>query len=293
MHEPVMLEEVQQYLDLKPAQTVLDCTVGCGGHARRLLEKIAPDGTLIGIDWDKRALEEAEKNLAEFKGRFKLVCDNFANLAEILSTLGIKKIDACLLDLGVSSLQLENQERGFSIRYDGPLDMRMDSRTEINASDVVNKLPEYELAGILREFGDERFSRSIAKAIVRERQKEPISSTWKLARIATNSIPARFRKRRIHPATRTFLALRIAVNKELENLNRLLVLLPGYLAKKARVCIISFHSLEDRIAKQFFKKVASENIFRIITKKPITPTPEEIYHNPRARSAKFRVAEKI
>lgn len=293
MHIPVMSGETLSYLNLKPGKVILDCTVGCGGHAAKILENIIPGGKLIGIDRDESAVEEARKNLSDFNGNFKLVSDNFANLDRVLERLDIKKVDACLLDLGISSAQLENPDRGFSIKYDGPLDMRMDRREATRALDIVNKLPEYELADILRKFGEERFSKSIARRIARQRSKEKISTTWRLAGLVTESVPARYRTRRIHPATRTFQALRIVVNRELVNLETFLGLVPAKLKKNGRICVISFHSLEDRIVKQFFKEAGGKKILKIITKKPETPTPEEIDSNPRARSAKLRVAEKI
>ena len=293
MHQPVLSNEVLEYLNLRPGKTVLDCTVGCGGHALQILKRVIPEGRLIGIDWDRDALDAAEKNLVDYKGHFSLVCDNFLNIADILARLGVKKVDACLFDLGVSSLQLENPQRGFSIKYDGPLDMRMDRQCGIAASRLVNKLPEYGLVKILRDFGEERFCRSIAKRIARIRQARPISTTWELASIVTNSLPHRFRRSRIHPATKTFQALRIAVNKELENLERVLKILPAYLNKKARVCVISFHSLEDRRVKRFFRNNYSNKTFEIITKKPVAPSDGEVKSNPRARSAKLRVAERV
>jgi len=288
-----MPNEILAFLNLRPGKIVLDCTVGYGGHAARILDNIIPDGRLIGVDWDKSALEQAKKNLADYNGNFSLICDNFSNLDKVLSRFKVKKLDACILDLGVSSAQLENPERGFSIKYDGPLDMRMDTSHGIDATRLINSLPEFELMKVIKELGEERFARAIARGIARERRREPIATTWKLAHIITRSIPARFRRRRIHPATRTFQALRIAVNKELDNLEHFLQILPQYLKKNARVCVISFHSLEDRIVKHTFRRYGKESVFNLLTKKPLTPTDEEIKLNPRARSAKLRVAEKI
>lgn len=289
-----MLREVLAHLGLKPGMIVLDATIGCGGHAQKILERILPDGFLVGVDWDSDAIKEAERKLACYKGHFKLFCDNFANIDNILSALQIKKLDGCLFDLGVSSLQLENPGRGFSIKHDGKLDMRMNKEAAaVSAFELVNRLPEHELAAILKRFGEERFARSIARNIVRKREKEEISTTWQLAAVAIASVPARFRNRKIHPATRTFLALRLAVNRELDNLECILKKLPPYLKKGARVCVISFHSLEDRIVKNLFRQYSSEKIANVITKKVLVPLAEEISSNPRARSAKFRIAEKI
>lgn len=291
MHAPVLCSEIISFLNLSPGKIILDCTIGSGGHAYEILKAILPGGRLIGIDCDQEALEAAKKKLAEFNGHFDLICDNFANLESVLDGLNMKRLDGCVLDLGVSSMQLENSSRGFSIKYNGPLDMRMDKRTEISALGLVNGLNEYELVKILREFGEERFSKSVARGILRARSKNEISTTWELARVVAGSIPPRFRNRRIHPATKTFQALRIAVNRELENLESILETIPAYLGKSARLCVISFHSLEDRIVKNFFK--GKKDIFMTITKKPIRPKDEEITNNARARSAKLRVAEKI
>ena len=292
LHKPVMSDEALEHLELSPGNIALDCTVGCGGHAQAILNSVLPGGRLIGIDWDKDALEEARKSLVDYKGHFDLFCDNFANAAAVLDACKVKKIDACLVDLGMSSLQLENPGRGFSIKYDGPLDMRMDKKSRIDASQIVNDLPEYELMKLLRAYGEERFARSIARGIARARSKKPIATTWELAKVVTGSMPARFRHRKIHPATRTFQALRIAVNKELGNLEQILDVMPGYLKEGSRICVISFHSLEDRIVKRFFKKSAAEKTLKIITKKPLVPRDAETKENPRARSAKLRVAEK-
>jgi len=283
-----MTDEVLEYLDLKPGMRILDSTVGCGGHAYKILEKILPGGHLTGIDWDETAIEEARKNLVDFIGHFDLICNNFTDLECILNNSHIKKFDGCLLDLGVSSMQLENPQRGFSIKYDGPLDMRMDRANPVGATEIVNKLSERELVRILREFGEERFSKSIARRIIEKRRKKPITTTWELASI----IKGKYRGK-IHPATRTFQALRIAVNRELENLDQALKRIPDYLRKNARFCVIAFHSLEDRKVKFAFKKLAAEKSFKILTKKPLRATLEEIKSNPRARSAKLRVAEKL
>lgn len=288
MHQAVLLHEIVEYLNLAPGKTILDCTVGCGGHARAILELITPGGVLIGIDQDKDALEIASENLKRFKGNIRLVHDSFRNFKSILSELNIGEVDGVLFDLGLSSLQLEQEERGFSIRLNGPLDMRMDRRLKIDAAFLVNTLSEQKTAEILREFGEERRAKRIAKAIVAGR---PVKTTRQLAEIVSRAVPVKHK--RIHPATRTFQALRIAVNHELEALDSALGVVPDRVRKGGRICVVSFHSLEDRIVKNKFRDCKRRHLFKIITKKPITPQTEEVLINPRSRSAKLRVAERI
>lgn len=268
----------------------MDCTLGGGGHARIILEHITPGGRLIGIDRDKDALDKASENLKRFKDNIVLIQSNFKDLKSALEKKGIGEVDGILFDLGLSSLQLEDEERGFSIKRNGPLDMRMDRALGIDAGHLVNSLSEHDLASILREYGQERFWRRIAKMIV---SKRPIETTFKLAEIVTNATPARFRHGRIHPATRTFQALRIAVNGELDALRSVLDIVPSYIKKSGRLCVISFHSLEDRIVKHKFREFKAAGLFEILTKKPIVPEREEVLMNARSRSAKLRVAERL
>lgn len=291
-HTPVMLNEVVTYLRLSPGKVIVDCTVGEGGHSEGILRKITPGGLLIGIDQDDDALSIARLRLSQFEGLFTCVWTNFKNIKEVLAKLKIQKVDGVILDLGVSWLQLSSPERGFSFKLDGPLNMRMDKQAQITAFDLINNLSEEEIANLIYAFGQERYSRRIARRIVEERDKNLIATTGQLANIVLDAVPYHERFRRIHPATRTFMALRIAVNRELEVLQEGLVNAIDVLREKGRICVISFHSLEDRIVKNEFKKQAKEGILEIRTKKPITATPDELSNNPKSRSAKLRVAEK-
>jgi 16S rRNA (cytosine1402-N4)-methyltransferase len=288
-HIPVMCKEVIENLRLKSGNTVVDCTIGCGGYAQAILKEIGPKGKLIGLDRDRQALAIAEDRLTRFSNCV-FIQDNFRNINQIFEKLEITRVDGMVFDLGVSSLQLETAERGFSMRLDAPLDMRMDRNLRLSAFDLVNFLPEVSLSEILKKYGQERWHNRIARAIVKERKNSMIVSTKQLADLVKRITPVRHAK--IHPATRTFQALRIAVNDELEALREGLHKVVNYLNPGARICIVSFHSLEDRIVKHQFRTWAQEGKFKIITKKPITPTKEEISQNPRARSAKLRVAEK-
>lgn len=290
MHRAVLLDEVLDHLNLAPGKKILDCTVGGGGHARAILERITPGGILIGIDQDQEALKVASDNLKRFKDNIYLIHDNFKNLDVHLSKLNLGKVDGILFDLGLSSLQLEEKERGFSIKQDGPLDMRMDRGLKINAGYLVNKLSESEIAKILKEFGEERYSRRIARALVARR---PIETTRRLAEVVSKAVPARYRYGRIDSATRTFQALRIKVNNELEALDSALDKVTNCLKEDGRICVISFHSLEDRIVKNRFKDYRKKNLLKILTKKPIRPQREEVLINARSRSARLRVAERI
>ncbi|MFH1752986.1 MAG: 16S rRNA (cytosine(1402)-N(4))-methyltransferase RsmH [Candidatus Omnitrophota bacterium] len=290
MHQAVLVQELLEYLRPFPGGKYLDCTVGGGGHAKEILKRITPGGKLIGIDRDQEALKTAAENLKGSEGDVKLLYGNFADIEQLLGKECIGGFDGVVYDFGLSSFQLEEGQRGFSIKQDGPLDMRMDRSQEIDAGYLVNKLKVHEIADILREFGEERFSGRIAGAIVRER---PIETTRRLVEVVWNAVPTASRYGRIHPATRTFQALRIAVNGELGAIESALNIIPGYLKKGGRVCTISFHSLEDRIAKNRFKDFKRRDILKIITKKPVRPQPEEVAHNARSRSAKLRVAERI
>ncbi|MFH1753119.1 MAG: 16S rRNA (cytosine(1402)-N(4))-methyltransferase RsmH [Candidatus Omnitrophota bacterium] len=290
VHHPVLLQEVLEHLNLAPGKNIVDCTVGLGGHAKAILQRIAPHGKLIGIDKDSDALKRARENLKEFKSNVFLTKGNFKDLKKIIESYNVGEIDGYLFDLGVSSLQLEEGARGFSLKENGPLDMRMDRSLDLSAGYLVNSSRESEIAGILRKYGEENFSGRIAKAIVKNR---PLETTLDLAETIRAAVPTHYRYGRIHPATRTFQALRIAVNGELEALDGVLDQIPGTLAKGARACIISFHSLEDRIVKNRFREYGRGGVLKVITKKPIRPTPEEVAYNPRSRSAKMRAAERI
>jgi len=291
-------------LSLRPGARAIDGTLGLGGHTGAILEAAGPDGRLLGFDRDRGALEAARTRLARFGDRLALHHGSYADMAEVAPGLGFSAVDGVLLDLGLSSLQLDDPARGFAFRLDGPLDMRFDTTRGQTAADLVNSLPERELADLIFEYGEERYSRRIARAIVAAR---PIETTSALAELVVKAIPGGHREK-IHPATRTFQALRIAVNDELAELARALPETLDLLALGGRLAVISFHSLEDRIVKQFMKREASDCIcppeqpictcghkaaLRIITRKPIEASDEEIGRNPRARSAKLRVAEKI
>lgn len=304
-HIPVLLKEAVELLNCKSSGIYIDCTVGAGGHAERILELTSPDGKVVGIDQDEDILKIAEGRLKRFGERVRLMHGNFSDIKGIMKD---EKADGILFDLGVSSYQLEDKERGFSFMSDAPLDMRMDKKAETTAADIINSSSERELSDIIFKYGEERFAKRIASFIVREREKKAITTTLQLSNIITKAIPARFHPRDIHPATRTFQALRIAVNHELEILEKSLLDAVDILKPKGRMCVISFHSLEDRIVKRTFQRLEKGCIcppkipvcrcgikpsVRIITKKPIIPAEEEISVNPRSRSAKLRTAEKL
>ncbi len=292
-HIPVMLQEVMTLLRCEPGRIYVDATLGSGGHAEEILKRTEPDGRVIGIEWDGRAIEEATRRLQSFGRRVIVFRENYCHLPEILQSAGIDWVDGILLDLGLSSLQLEEKERGFSFRDEGPLDMRMDQRERHTAADLVNGLPSTELERILLEYGEERWARRIARAIVLEREREPIQTTRALSRIVYGAIPKRYHSRRIDPATRTFQALRMKVNRELENLKEMLESGWKVLRKGGRICILAFHSLEDRMVKEAFRRLEREGEMRILTKRPLRPSEEEVRKNPRARSAKLRGAERL
>ena len=289
-HRPVMVRELLEVLELKAGFVVLDCTVGLGGHAAAVVGKISPGGKLVGIDWDDEALEAADGNLGCPREDVLLARANFVEAPEVLAEFGIKKVDRMYFDLGVSSMQLDSSERGFSFRKEGALDMRMDPSGGRTAADLVMHLSERELERVIRDYGEERWARSVARAIVRARERKPIRTTGELAEIVSRAV--RRRPRRIHPATRTFQALRIEVNDELENLSRVLDQAPELLADGGIVAVISFHSLEDRIVKRYFKEKRQQGIYESISKKPLVPGREEMNENRRARSAKLRAARK-
>ena len=291
LHKPVMVEEVLDYLHPQPGHIILDCTVGGGGHAIKILDKIKPDGFLIGIDKDMEILQTTKQSLSKTAGKFKLYHADYSDIDEVLRQADIDKVNGVLLDLGVSSLQFDQADRGFSFAKEAPLDMRMDRSCGITAQNLIRRLSETELAELLWKYGEERRSRRIARAILKEEKGVGITTTRQLAAIVERVVPRG--KGKIHPATRVFQALRIAVNKELENLEIFLDKIYNYMAVGARIVIISFHSLEDRIVKSKFIEMAKKNIFRVLTKKPITPRESEIGENIRSRSAKLRAAERI
>ena len=289
-HIPVLLNEVLDLVCIKREGTYIDCTVGEGGHSEAILDIIHPKGFLVGIDCDESILETAEDRLGKFAGSFKLVYDNFFNIIDICNRLNIKAVDGIILDVGISSYQIDNPERGFSFNKDGPLDMRMDRSSNITAQSLINNSSYDELTKIFFEYGEERYSRKIASKIISERNKRSIQTTFELVSTIKKAIP--FRRYRIHPATRVFQALRIAANNELRNLSDAITDGFSLLKKEGRMGVISFHSLEDRIAKNKFKEFKINEQAKIITKKPLTATKEELNKNIRSRSAKLRVAEK-
>lgn len=317
-HVPVLLSEVVDMLNCEHDKNYVDCTVGTGGHAEAILERTGK-GKVIGIDCDETAIRIARESLKRFGDRFIPVRDNFANIEAIFDKLHIGLVDGILLDLGISFHQLDEPSRGFSFMRDGPLDMRMDGTRRETAGELLNQLPEEKLVQILRDFGEERAGRRIARRIVKLRAKRPIRTTKELADIVSGVV--RFRGR-IHPATRTFQALRIAINRELEALQIVLEKASCLLSIGGRICVISYHSLEDRIAKREFLRLSkgipeqspttrasrdcpevqtpeckpaktSKVKLLILTKKPVLPSREEVLMNPRSRSAKMRVAERI
>ena len=289
-HIPVMVEEVITFLRCEPGCTYIDATLGGGGHATEILKRTGPGGVVIGIEWDEEALFEARNVLMPFRDRVKLFRENFIHLPNFIKA---ESVDGILLDLGLSSIQLEKEGRGFSFKGEGSLDMRMDQRIDQTADDLVNHLSLEELEYTLLQYGEESWARKIAKAIVYEREREPIRTTQTLRKIVHYAIPRRFHSRRIDPATKTFQALRIRVNDELENLRKILETGWRILKRGGRMCIISFHSLEDRMVKVSFRKLEKEGEIRVLTKKPVIPSEEEKRINPRSRSAKLRCAERI
>ncbi|MDI6775109.1 MAG: 16S rRNA (cytosine(1402)-N(4))-methyltransferase RsmH [Verrucomicrobiota bacterium] len=308
-HQPVLLDEALDLLNVKPGGTYIDGTVGSGGHAAAILDRAGPGGFVLGIDRDQDALKRAEQTLAGRFGRgtrnYDLARGNYSEMTRLARERGLNRVDGVLLDLGVSSEQLDGAERGFSFDKDGPLDMRMDRAEPLTAADLARDLSEEELARLIRELGEDRRARAIARAIVKERAQAPIRTTAKLAGLVERAIGGR--RGRIHPATRTFQALRMRVNRELECLRHGLDAALATLAPGGRLAVIAFHSLEDRTVKRFMADHAgrweslpaggrawrgSAPAARLVTRKPVTPSAGEIERNPRARSAKLRVAER-
>ncbi len=288
-HVSVLKRQVVQGLNLRPGCLYVDGTVGMGGHAEAILEACPDIRMLIGVDWDDDALVLARRKLEKWKNKFMLLKSNYADIPEILLSNGIEKVDGILLDIGISSYQLEHSGRGFSFNSEEPLDMRMDRFGSVMAADLVNNLPVDGLTELIRIYGEERWAKRIAIRIAEQRGKAPILTAGELARLVSRAIPRKFHPRKIHPATRTFQALRIAVNRELDNLKHALDVLPNCLNPGGRLCIISFHSLEDRLVKFSFR---DDPRLKALTKRPITAEAEEIEINPRARSAKLRVTER-
>jgi 16S rRNA (cytosine1402-N4)-methyltransferase len=288
LHTPVLLEEVVDWLRIRPEGTYADATVGTAGHAIEIARRLTT-GRLLGLDRDPQALEIARERLKAYEGRVILVHAEFSRIGDVARELALPPLDGVIADLGVSTLELDTPERGFSFRLAGPADMRMNPADSLTAAEIVNTWPEKELADLLYQNAEERDSRRIARAIVRAR---PIRSTEHLATVVAGARKARGRQK-LHPATKTFLALRIAVNRESEELEQFLSRTPATLNSGGRWVVLSYHSLEDRLVKQAFQRLAREGSFRVLTKKVIQPGPEEVQTNPRARSAKMRVAEKI
>ena len=289
MHKSVLLKESIAILNPQPGEFFIDGTIGSGGHSEAILEKIGPSGKLLGIDWDRKAIENCKLGIGNFSNVI-LVNGNYANLTEILKEKKLPKADGLIIDLGFSSEQIENSNKGFSFMKDEPLIMRY-ANEGLTAAEIVNSFNEKDLADIFWKYGEERFSRQIAKKIVEERKKGRILTTFELVEIIKKAVPKFYERGRLHPATRVFQALRICVNRELENLETLLKKIPEIMKSKGRAAIISFHSLEDRLVKNYFKQMAKEGYAEILTRKPITPTEEEIKNNPRSRSAKMRAIQ--
>ncbi len=290
LHIPVLYKEVLELLRPNSSGCYVDGTLGLGGHTEMILEHSAPDGKVLGFEWDAQAARIAAKRLAKFGDRFHLLHASYAEISNRCRYLGEEQVDGILADLGVSSLQLDRPERGFSFREDAPLDMRMDTERKLTAEHLVNRLSKEELADIFFNYGEERQARRVANFLAEARVKQAVTSTRQLAEIVGRAIPKKYHPKKIHAATKVFQALRIAVNRELDNLVQLLSDGPNLLKSGSRICIITFHSLEDRIVKQAF---AADPRCRVLTGKPILPTADEARGNRRSRSAKLRVAEKI
>ncbi|WP_448873976.1 16S rRNA (cytosine(1402)-N(4))-methyltransferase RsmH [Desulfobulbus propionicus] len=289
IHVPVLLDEVLEWLKPVSGGIYVDGTLGLGGHTRAILERSSPDGRVIGFEWDADAVASG-RDLSGYGERFTLVHASYADLVEELARRGLDAIDGLIADLGVSSLQLDRMDRGFSFRGDSALDMRMDQRRSLDAATLIAQASEEQLADIFYHYGEERQARRIARFLVQARQEAPVTTTARLAAIVAAAVPKKYHPAKIHVATKVFQALRIAVNGELENLVRLLETAPQVLVRGGRIGIITFHSLEDRIVKQAFQRNPA---YRVISRRPIEPTSEEVERNPRARSAKLRVAERV
>ena len=306
-HKSILLNECMEGLSIKADGIYVDGTLGGGGHSFHIAERLSDKGRLIGIDQDEDAIEAATKRLAQFKQRVTIVRDNYEHFQEILSTLSIPAVDGILLDLGVSSYQFDEADRGFSYRFDAPLDMRMDKRQDFTAKDLINSYSEAELYHIIRDYGEDKFAKNIAKHIVLERSKKPIETTFELSEVISHAIPMKMRVQGGHPAKKTFQAIRIALNRELEVLEESLDGMIKALKPGGRLCIITFHSLEDRIVKRAFRTAEDpcicpkdfpictcgrKSLGKVISKKAILPSDLEREENPRSKSAKLRIFER-
>ena len=307
-HKSVLLYETVEGLNIKPDGIYVDGTLGGGGHAYEVASRLGENGSIIGIDQDEAAINAASARLKDFGEKVTIVRSNYCEMKSRLKELGIDKVDGIVLDLGVSSYQLDTAERGFSYREDAPLDMRMDQRQEMTARDIVNDYSERELYRVIRDYGEDKFAKNIAKHIVAEREKHPIETTGQLTEIIRQSIPMKFQKKSGHPAKRTFQAIRIELNRELDVLRETLDDMIELLNPGGRLCIITFHSLEDRIVKSAFKKnedpctcpkdfpvcvCGNKSKGSIVTRKPILPSEEELEYNSRSKSAKLRIFERV
>lgn len=293
MHVPVLSQEVLTYLDCKPGETIVDATLGTAGHSQMILEQITPGGKLICIDRDKDSIAVASQRLKRFGDSVIFCHGNFADIDRHLSRLNIAGVDGMLFDFGISSFQLADSSRGLSFQENGPLDMRLDRTQAFSAQELVNTWSQEEITTIIKEFGQERWCNRIARSIVQARDKQPIKTTGELEEIVFRAVPAKFRHYRIHPATRTFQAIRIAVNCELDAIAQALGKSIGLLHSGARICAISFHSLEDRIVKHAFRDAAQQGLVKILTRKPVEPGEDEVDQNPSSRSSKLRAAERV
>lgn len=306
-HKSVLLEETIEGLDIKPDGIYVDGTLGGGGHSYEIAKKLSEKGHLYGIDQDEAAIEAAGERLKEYKDRVTIIRDNYENAVSDLKQSGVTGVDGIILDLGVSSYQLDTIERGFSYKYDTALDMRMDLRQPLSAKEIVNDYSQADLARIIRDYGEDKFANNIAKHIVAARQKKPIETTYELNDIIKAAIPAKMRAEGGHPSKRTFQAIRIECNRELDVLKNSLEEMIRFLNPGGRICIITFHSLEDRIVKSMFKKqenpctcppgfpvctCGKTSLGKVITRKPILPSDEELEVNSRSKSAKLRIFER-
>jgi len=308
IHKSVMVKEAVEFLSPRPGGVYVDVTLGLGGHTEAILKSSGYMAKVIGFDVDDESLSFSRKRLSGFTDRVVFANKNFSEIREVLESLGVDEVDGVIADLGMSSFQIEASGRGFSFLRDEPLDMRMDARLRFTAYDLVNEMDEEEISKILSTYGEEKWAKRIAREILRVRREKPIKSSIQLADIVSNAIPKEFHSQNIHPATKTFQALRIAVNNELESLEHFLNEVVSLLKIGGRVVVISFHSLEDRLVKNTFKRLSApcvcppglprcgcgrKGVIKILTRSPLTPGVEEMLHNPRARSAKLRAGERI